>query len=113
MQFFVPFSQSPEQAERIYTALRDAFKTYPLLDAHDTKRIFSLQFCHKGSWHEATVGKAIEGWPEPAGPVLAVIATTGIVYVHTAITGPRAGTHTILAGQPERARKIRYFDCPA
>lgn len=72
-----------------------------------------MRFQHTCEWYEAEVGRVVAGWGWPAGIVLAIVATTQLVYVHTSARGRPEVVHTFLAGGPLDMRSVVYFDTPA
>jgi len=102
--FFVPFSDSPEQAERVYGAfLKNS--TYPPVG---TSRLFRITFQFRGKSLVAEVGKEIVGFPENVGPVLGITEARQLVCIHTQLRGGLSAT-PILAS-PESISARQYFD---
>jgi hypothetical protein len=76
--FFVPFADSPEQAEREYAAFQRP--NYP--PAHPTARLYKIRFRQDSYDCVATVGEEMTGWPDQHGPVLAIIESTKLIFIH-------------------------------
>jgi hypothetical protein len=102
-RFFLPAATTPEMAEDNYQAFVKAAGLYPAL----TGRLFSITFMHDRRSVIAEVGKDM-GWHEPSGTVLAVIETSGLLYVFTKYRGGVTG-RPIMVG-PEEVRSRTYFD---
>lgn len=67
-------------AEEEWRKLRDRYGT-------TDQRIYSLTWEHKHLIHEAEVGKQIQKFPEPAGPVIAIIRARHCFMVFTVFRG--------------------------
>lgn len=104
-KFFIPFATSSEQSEDVYSGLRKQ-NQYQLV--HSTARLFKISFRYHKQMLIAEVGKVIEGWPEDAGPVLAVVEGTNLVTIHTQLRGGLSAS-PILVG-PEEITARTYFD---
>lgn len=105
--FFVPFADSPEQAERVYQGFVKN-STYPI--AKDHPRLRSITFRFHGRLLDATVGQEISGFPERAGEVLAIVETTQLVSIHTVVRGGLSAS-PILSSPDEVVDRL-YFDAP-
>lgn len=110
MKFFVPWADSPEQAEKVYAAFVANSATYPL--SHPTARIRSATFTHRNREYRAEVGKEIAGFPEHAGPVLAIVGTTQLVCIHTQLRGGLSAS-PILASTASVTELLYFDDFPA
>ena len=105
--FFMPLTDTPEQAEQAYAWFVAASKTYPL--SHPTARLCAVQFKDRGHALTATVGQPLTGLGERVGAVLAIIDTTQLVCV---FTEARSGA-PIMVGQHEAYGKLYFDDYPA
>lgn len=104
--FFMPFADSPEQADRVYAEFVASSSTYPL--SHPTARLCAVQFNDRGKPLTATVGKTLTGFREAVGVVLAIIDTTGLLLIYTE---NRSGT-PIMVGRGEAYGKLYFDDYP-
>jgi hypothetical protein len=107
--FFLPFADSPEQAEREYAKF-PAPPQYP--PVHPTARLFSIHFRQDGFDCIATVGEEIQGWPGSTGPVLALKESTQLILVYTELRGGRGGG-PILVGRHAVTASEYFDDYPA
>ncbi len=105
-KFFVPLTNSPDEAERIYAAC--IANASPNFLAKPHSRLFRIAFRHDGRHHVAEVGRDITRWPEPVGPVLAILEMSNIVLVHTQLAGGLSPTPILVS--PERVSEHVYFD---
>jgi hypothetical protein len=85
-KFFVPGAASPQMAEEGYAGFVKNSATYPL--AHPTARLFRVSFPKRNRANRETacvaeVGKEMENWPEPHGPVLGIVETSNEIVIHT------------------------------
>lgn len=108
--FFIPFAESPAQAERVYGTFLKNSAGYEL--SHPTARLFRISFQYWKKLCVAEVGKNITFWPEEAGEVLAIIETRQLVYVHTVLRGGRSAS-PILVSPDEVAERLYFSDFPA
>lgn len=106
LDFFIPHADSQEQAERVYNVFLMNSPLYPLSDPDS--RLFEVTFQHNGKDYVARVGCNIEEFPAFAGPVLAIIETTHLIYIHTQLRGGLSATP--IYTPPETARGRLYFD---
>lgn len=104
--FFLPFATSPEQKEQEYQGFLKMTAGYEL--AHPTARLFRISFLHKKKVCIAEVGKEIVHWPEAAGPTLAIIARTQLVFVCTLVRGGLSASPILVS--PNEVRESLYFD---
>jgi len=88
-RFFVPSRDDHARAAEDYAAFADS-ATYPI--ANIGSRLFRISFERDGRTVVAQVGEQLAGWPDPLGPVLAIIETTKTVYIHLTLRpgGPSA-----------------------
>src|SRR5829696_3679808 len=84
--FFMPFTASTEEAELTYSAFLQEAR-HPL--AHPGARLFRISFRYEDRLIVGEVGADLAGWPEPLGPVVAIVETTLLLYVHTRPNGSR------------------------
>ncbi|WP_186110547.1 hypothetical protein [Burkholderia gladioli] len=103
--FFIPHAENPEQAEEVYQAFLKNSTVYD--PVHPEARIYSVHFSHNGKWHEATVGRRINHFPEETGEVLAIIERSQIVCIHTVLRGALSATP--IYTDPARTKHRRYF----
>ena len=84
--FFFPFAGS-EEGERNYLRLVAAFANNPYPLAAPAPRLYQITFIDRGQPCVATVGEELQGWRrrDRVGPVLAIIDTTGLVYICTTL----------------------------
>lgn len=101
--FFVPFTDTFEQAEEMYSMFRRQ-NPYEALPG----RLFSVDFTDHGKISVAEVGKEIDGRHEKDGLVLAIIEGTGLVTIHTVARGGLSGTPILVS--PDEVRHRLYFD---
>ena len=95
--FFVPYAESPEQAERVYESIRD-FMAKVAFRPTD-RRIYSIAYRHNGRNYVATVG---EKGPENER-VIAILETLnpGSLYM---ICSPYRG---VVSGEPFLAGDVQ------
>jgi hypothetical protein len=105
-RFFVPLCDAPDQAADVYSSLVD-LAAHPL--AASASRLFRVVFHHDDRIVTAEVGANLEGWHDPIGPVLAIIETTRILYIHV-LPSPRAPASYPLLVSPEQVMERAYFD---
>jgi hypothetical protein len=79
-KFFFPYAKDASMGEEEWRKLRDRYGT-------TEQRIYRLRWEHKNVIHEAEVGKQIQQFPEPAGPVIAIIRGHQCFMVFTAFRG--------------------------
>lgn len=113
-KFFVPAASTPEIAEKAYAAF---VKTSPYLLLHPSARLFRISFPHRARAGRAQlcvaeVGKSITNWPEPAGPVLAIVETANLVLVHT-VGREALAAGPLMVGAREVAERVYFDDYPA
>lgn len=109
MKFFVPFSDSPEQAERVYQVFVQNHG-YPV--APGSGRLFSLAFRYGGRTLLVEVGQEINGFPEAAGEVLGIVETPELLTIHTRLRGGLSAT-PILVSPGEAGARVYFDDYPA
>lgn len=67
-RFFVPFTETPQEAESVYQGfLKSSSSTYPL--THPSARLFRITFQHHDTSCVAEVGKELDNWSEAHGPI--------------------------------------------
>jgi hypothetical protein len=79
--------------------------------SHPTTRLFRISFWHHKRPHVAEVGREITHWSENVGPVFAIIETTEVVLVRTALRGGLKGA-PILVSPNETAQRHYFEDFP-
>lgn len=102
-KFFIPLAESSEQAERLY-AMFAAQNQYPALPG----RLCRIKFRFRDKPLIAEVGKEISGFPEYAGPVLAIVAATELVTIHTQLRGGLSASPILVS--PDEVTECVYFD---
>jgi hypothetical protein len=107
-RFFVPDTSSPEEADQVYTAfLLEA--RHPV--ARSDARLFRITFRYEDSLIVAEVGADLASWPQPLGPVVAIIETTALLYIHTRPSrGPLA--MPILVSPLNVTERVYFADYP-
>jgi hypothetical protein len=103
MQFFLPFAESPKQAEDTLTAIT-SFVESQTSGVDPSRGIFRLKFRHNGVDEEAEVGKTFEVTGEPVVAIL-----KGITYL---VCTPNRGVlrgFPILVGEKE-VRQVEDFE---
>jgi hypothetical protein len=82
-KFFVPFAHSPEQAEFAYRGFLANSGASPF--SHPTARLFRVAFHDEGKLYFGEVGQDILNWRGAMqdDPVLAIVETTKILFLHT------------------------------
>jgi hypothetical protein len=102
--FFVPFADSPGQAERAYSGFRQQ-NQYPTVG---NSRIFKISYDYRGKLLTAEVGKDFSGFPEPVGAVLAIVESSNLVTIHTQLRGGLSATPILVS--PNKITERVYFD---
>ena len=104
-RFFVPNADSPEQAEEAYASMRK--QNYYGDDKPG--RLCRIAFYEKEEVVLAQVGHELRDFPEPAGEVvLAIIETTNVCTIHTAVHG--VGSTRPIPVSPRKIRSREYFE---
>ena len=104
-KFFVPNADSPEQAEEAYASMRK--QNYYGDDKPG--RLCRIAFYEKEEVVLAQVGHVLRDFPEPAGEVvLAIIETTNVCTIHTAVHG--VGSTRPIPVSPRKIRSREYFE---
>lgn len=108
--FFVPFADSPEQAERAYAGFQrqNSNNKYPLKSG----RLFKIDFQSHGQSVSAEVGRDLVLRHEPTSVVLAIVESTRIVSIHTHLRGGLSAT-PILVSPDEVTERVYFDDFPA
>jgi hypothetical protein len=68
-----------------------------------------VTFAREGSTVIAKVGASLNGWPDPIGPVVAIVETIRTVYVHV-LPKPGAPAAFPILVSPETIIERSYFD---
>ena len=105
--FFLPFADSPEQAERLYVVLQGQ-NPYPA----NPGRLFQIVFRDHSRIVTAQVGKDLLLWAEPISPVLAIIETNTLLTIHTQLRGGLSAT-PILVSSRKVTERVYFDDFPA
>lgn len=79
MKFFIPFAESEEQAERIYSHIKEFLKTEYSRFSTD-ERIYSIEFTRDGVNYKETVGQPSQVNGEV---VIAILQCNGIYHICT------------------------------
>jgi hypothetical protein len=104
-KFFIPNAESPEQAEEAYATMR---KTNYYGD-DQSGRLYRIAFHENEEVMTAQVGHELRDFPEPAGAVvLAIIETTNVCTIHTAVHG--VGSTRPIPVSPGKIRSREYFE---
>jgi hypothetical protein len=103
--FFVLFADSAEQAERVYGVFK---KNHGYLVPADASRLFQISFRYHGRILKVAVGKQIDGFPEPVGPVLGIIESQSLVTIHTQLRGGLSATPILVS--PDEVTERVFFD---
>ena len=103
--FFVPAADSPEEAERVYDAVRN-FVAESMGGPLDPDRIFAIRYRHDGKNYLAEVGR-----PDPriGQPVVAILKESNypLYFVCTLDRGVARG-EPILVGENEVTSRIDF-----
>ena len=104
-KFFIPNADSPEQAEEAYASMRK----YNYYGDERPGRLYRIAFSENENVTMAQVGHELREIPEFAGAVvLAIIETTNVCTVHTAVDG--IGSTRPIAVSPQKIKSRQYFD---
>jgi hypothetical protein len=106
--FFIPFAESKEEAERVY---RVFLKNHLYPVQPKAGRLFHVVFIYRKHRLIAEIGQEINGWPEPAGPVLGIIESPELVTIHTQLRGGLSAT-PILVSPSEVSGRVYFTDFP-
>ena len=105
-RFFVPACRSENEAAEAYATFVDEAR-HPI--ANQGARLFRISFQRGDQTVLAQVGEKLQGWPEAIGPVLAIIETTRVMYLHLLTEAdPRAAMPLLVS--PEQVIERIYFD---
>jgi len=107
MKFFVPFAESPDQAERVYASFVQNHG-YPVVG--QSVRLFRVTFSYHGRSLVAEVGKEVTGFPEPAGPVIGIVESPELLTIHTQLRGGLSATPILVS--PGKVSERIYFEDP-
>lgn len=108
MNFFLPYAESTEQAERVYSGIRESAESQSSVGAKlDNRRVYYLAGIHNGKAFEAKVGHSFEVLREV---VIAILhdASRNLYLVCTPSRGVAQGT-PYLVGASE-VGVVRDFD---
>lgn len=105
MEFFIPFSKDKQQEQKSYAGIKK-FVSEQMGAKLSERRVFSLQYTHKGRQRRAEVGKDDLLQREP---VIAILYDTsrGLYYVCTPNRGVLRGT-PILVGKNEVESAVNF-----
>lgn len=97
-------------AEQNYRAFAlQSSETYLL--RHPNSRLFSVSFEKDRRMMYAQVGEDFLDWPEPTGPVLAIVETTHMICIHTQ-RGVLRQDGPILVGTDALGARVYFDDYP-
>jgi hypothetical protein len=105
-RFFVPGRDDQQRAAEDYAAFADS-AAHPI--AHVGSRLFRISFERDGRMIVAQIGAPPQGWPDPLGPVVAIIETTRVVYVHVTLRPGGPSAFPLLVS-PDAVLERVYFD---
>lgn len=102
--FFVPFTDSPEEAERAYAAFVASSK-----GNQNAPRLYAVTFMDRGKPVTATVGQKLKGRLSNTGEVLAIIESANLVEVY----GADRVSPPVMIGNHEVRHRTHFDDYPA
>lgn len=87
-KFFLPYADSEEQAERVYSSIKEFLNTV-IGCRHTDDRIYQIKYTHNGVSYTDTVGEPAS--LEPTQNVIAIFRGANVSYICTRNRGVENG----------------------